>query len=116
MSGGAFDYKQYWICEIADNIEEYVYGKELDDEEIQDYLCTTWEEDRKEYIKEHHHTMPNPYNFSEDTIKEFKKAIDALRIAEVYAQRVDWLLEGDDGEDDFHQRLKEDLAKLKKSY
>lgn len=33
--------------------------------------------------------------------------------AQVYAQRIDWLLSGDDGEDNFHLRLKEDLANLK---
>ena len=43
--------------------------------------------------------------YSLETIAEFRKAIKALRIAGVYAQRVDWLLAGDDGEDSFHRRL-----------
>jgi hypothetical protein len=34
-------------------------------------------------------------------------------MAEIYAQRIDWLLSGDDGEDSFRERLKEDLEKLK---
>lgn len=50
--------------------------------------------------------------YTEETIKEYKTAIRALRIAQVYAQRVDWLISGDDGEDSFHQRLAEDLAKI----
>lgn len=50
--------------------------------------------------------------YSEETIKEFKKAIRILRMAQVYAQRVDWLISGDDGEESFHERLVEDLAKI----
>lgn len=50
--------------------------------------------------------------YSEETIKEFKNAIRALRMAQVYAQRVDWLICGDDGEESFHRRLAEDLAKI----
>ena len=38
-------------------------------------------------------------------------AIDALRRAEIYAQRVDYLICGDDGEESFHSRLKEELEK-----
>ena len=44
-------------------------------------------------------------------IKEFRNAIDALRRAEIYAQRVDYLICGDDGEESFHSRLKEELEK-----
>lgn len=50
--------------------------------------------------------------YTEETIKEFKNAIRALRIAQVYAQRVDWLISGDDGEESFHERLAEDLADI----
>ena len=57
--------------------------------------------------------MPNKYGLSKETIKEFKKGIELLKKAQVYAQRIDWLLSGDDGEDNFHLRLKEDLANLK---
>lgn len=50
--------------------------------------------------------------YSEETIKEFKNAIRTLRMAQVYAQRADWLICGDDGEESFHERLAEDLAKI----
>lgn len=58
--------------------------------------------------------MPNKYGLSKETIKEFKKGVELLKKAQVYAQRIDYLLSGDDGEDNFHQRLKEDLANLKR--
>jgi hypothetical protein len=47
--------------------------------------------------------------YTEETIKEFRNAIDTLRRAEIYAQRVDYLICGDDGEESFHRRLKEEL-------
>lgn len=53
--------------------------------------------------------------YTEKTIKEFKNAIDILRKAEIYAQRVDWLICGDDGEDSFHARLKDDLEAYENS-
>jgi hypothetical protein len=53
------------------------------------------------------------YDYEPETIEEFRKAIKVLREAAVYAQRIDWLLSGDDGEETFHKRLKEELGKLK---
>jgi hypothetical protein len=112
MSGGHFDYLQYRIQEIRESIEDYVYGKEVDDvdEYIEDHYLDS---DEKEYIIAHQHTVPNICDYSEDTIKEFKQAIDILRKAEIYTQRIDWLLSGDDSEETFHIRLKEDLNKIK---
>ena len=98
MSGGRFDYAQYRIADIYTKIEDYVDGHPLDEDK---------------YVRKHHHTMPNRYGLSKETIKEFKKGIELLKKAQVYAQRIDWLLSGDDGEDNFHLRLKEDLANLK---
>jgi hypothetical protein len=54
----------------------------------------------------------NHYAYSDDVIEEFKKGLGVLRKAQVYAQRIDWLISGDDGEESFHKRLKEDLEKL----
>jgi hypothetical protein len=52
-------------------------------------------------------------SFSPETLAEFRKGYDILRKAYVYAQRIDWLLSDDDGEDNFHTRLKHDLERLK---
>lgn len=55
------------------------------------------------------------YNdYTPQTIEELRKAVHILRQAVVYVQRIDWLLSGDDGEDSFHERLKEELSKLEK--
>jgi len=52
-------------------------------------------------------------SFSAETLQEFRKGYNILRRAYVYAQRIDWLLSDDDGEDNFHTRLKHDLEHLK---
>lgn len=114
MSGGHFDYNQWRISEIADQLEDYIYGHSIDEEDIEDYIEDHWlEEEEKEYIRKNKHTIPNRYEFSKKTIKEFKKGLSILRKAYVYAQRIDWLLSADDGEDSFHSRLKEELDNLK---
>lgn len=114
MSGGHFDYAQYRISYIYTEIEDYVNGHELDEDEVQYYVNDRWlEDEEKYYIRNHKHTIPNRYGYSEETLVEFRKAVEILKQAEVYAQRIDWLLSGDDGEETFHERLKEDLNKLK---
>lgn len=90
MSGGRFDYLQYRFTEIVDAIEQ----------EIRDNNA---EPRPKDWFE--------PNNLREETIEEFKKGIDYIKKAQIYAQRIDWLLSGDDGEDTFHKRLSEDLSK-----
>lgn len=78
--------------DIAERIEEEIESNDIKPE----YWWGEW----------------NGQVYSDETINEFKNAIAYLKIAECYAQRVDWLLSGDDGEDTFHERLKEELDKL----
>ena len=114
MSGGYYEYAQYHINDIANAIEEYINGYSLDEEDINDYIKSRWLEDKeKEYIRKNKHTKPNPFDYNKETIKELKKGLAILRKAYIYAQRIDWLLSGDDGEDSFHKRLKEELDNLK---
>ena len=47
---------------------------------------------------------------NKETIKEFKKGVEYLKIAYIYAKRIDYLLSHDDGEETFHTRLSEDLT------
>ena len=110
MSGGAFEYSQYHIRQIADSIEQEIIdnGREKTEEELKDesrWRDTEW---YKKYPEDLKH-----YEYPAEVIEEFKKAVEALRIAEVYAQRVDWLLSGDDGEESFLRRLKDDLGNIK---
>jgi hypothetical protein len=93
MSGGHFDYNQWKIQMIADEIEQLIIDNDSEEKD-------EWGE-----IKGHH--------FNEDTIRQFKAAVELLKVSYVFAQRIDWLVSGDDGEDSFHRRLKDELEKLK---
>jgi hypothetical protein len=52
------------------------------------------------------------FPYSRETQDKFLVACYHLTKARIYLNRIDWFLSGDDGEETFHQRLKEDLAKL----
>ena len=92
MSGGYFNYSQYHIGNIAEEIEQLVRNNnDLTKDQYGDTIGR---------------------NYSDKTIHEFKVAISLLKVAQVYAQRIDWLLSEDDGEDTFHKRLLSDLEKL----
>ena len=83
MSGGYFDYEQYKIDEIAIAVEDLIFEDSLDE---------------NKYPKE--------------VIEEFKAGLVHLKKAAIYAQRIDWLVCGDDGEVSFIERLKSDLDEL----
>lgn len=109
MSGGHFNYDQYKIGYIADEIEKYIERngrpktrKELADEP---YFGA-------DYYKEFPEAL-NHYEYPEEVIEKFKEAVKALRVAEIHAHRVDWLLSGDDDEDSFLRRLQEELERVK---
>ena len=86
----------------------------MEEEDIDYYIEDHWLEDKeKEYVIKNKHTVPNLYEYSKETIKEFKKGLAILRKAYVYAQRIDWLLSGDDRAESFHERIKEELDNLK---
>lgn len=53
--------------------------------------------------------------FPNETIAELQKAPVILRLAAVYAHRVDYLLENDDSEKSFHERLNTELTELKQN-
>ena len=108
MSGGAFDYQQYNIGRIADQIEETIIknGVKKTPKEIKD---EGWRDPEwyKKYPEDKFH-----YKYPDEVIEKMKEAVKALKIAQVYAQRVDWLLSGDDGEESFLSRLDDELKKL----
>ena len=53
---------------------------------------------------------------SDETINVMKEAYRQIRIAEIYATRVDWMMSGDDSEESFRERIKEDLEEFEKRY
>ena len=105
MSGGFFDYKEWHINCIAEQIEQEVIlsGKPIPRKK--------WEYWQMERFKEHPEEAVN-YEFPEPVIRKMEEAIYALRAAAIYAKRVDYLISGDDGEESFISRIKEELDEL----
>ena len=93
MSGGHFDYDQYRIDRIAADVDQLI--RTNDDETLNE-----WNE-------------PKGKHYQPAVISRFREGLRALRIAAIYAQRIDWLVSGDDGEDSFIERLAEELEAMK---
>ena len=87
MSGGHFDYQQYRLEQIADEIGQLIYGNDVEDE---------W---------------GYKAGFSPQTLDKLMETIHWLKRTAEMVQRVDWLVSGDDGEDAFHERWKTEVRK-----
>jgi len=79
MSGGRFDYSQRYILDIAHSLGG---------------ILRTPEE----------YGIKNP-----EVLAEVEKGLILQRLAYIYAQRIDMLVSGDDGEESFLQHLRGDL-------
>jgi hypothetical protein len=96
MPGGTFDYNQYKITDIA--------------EEIQARLDRQGKMSKGSYWE-----PPHPYEtFPPEVELRLKEAVAALRIAAIYAQRADWFFSGNDGEESFIRRLDKELIDMTK--
>ena len=94
MSGGYFDYNQYKIHHMAEQLEDVILknGKKREHRE-------SWEDE-------------NHYEYPPQVIAKFKEGLEYLKKAHIYAHRIDWLLSHDDGDESFLERLESDLSKL----
>jgi len=89
MSGGHFDYQQYKLGYIADELEQLILQN--DSEELNQWGDRVGRQ------------------YTAETIEQFETALGLVRRAQIYVQRIDWLVSGDDGEESFHARLKHEL-------
>ena len=108
MSGGTFDYIQYRFTDIVESIKDEIEnsGREKTIEEMKhEYRDPDW---YNRYPEDKFHPEYMPI-----TLEEFKNAIDAIKLAQIYIQRVDYLLAGDDGEESFHKRLDKELKEFR---
>ena len=102
MSGGSMDYVFGRIYEAAESVREFrrdTAAKPDDDFEF----------DAKRM------ESTTPAELKKKVVQYLVNAEVALREAEVYAKRVEWLESGDDGYDNFIERTDEDRAELAKS-
>ena len=65
-------------------------------------------------IYDHFQNDADVLELSDCTVETLKEAYKQIRIAEIYAIRVDRMMSGDDGEDTFHERLKDELKAFEK--
>lgn len=89
MSGGHFNYDQYRIEDIARDIDELIDSN--DDESLNEYGQT------------------RGHGYSPEIIEKFKEAAFNLRRSAQMAQRVDWLVSGDDGPEGFLKRWEKEV-------
>lgn len=87
------------------------------------YMSDTPDSDSIPVLYSIHHCCYDRYpneadvlELSDETINAMKEAYRQIRIAEIYAERVDWMMSGDDSEECFRERIKEDLAEFEKEY
>mgnify|MGYP003345826191 CR=1 FL=1 len=92
MSGGHFNHRQMFIADIAADIQSLIDNN--DNSEPDEWGSRVG------------------HGYSPETMAEFARAVEALRVAYAYAKRIDWLVSADDSEDSFHARLKADLDKI----
>lgn len=111
MSGGHFYWNQSRIKEISEEIQNLIEknGLEKTEEEIKEegWKDPNWYE---KYPEDKFHRK-----YSEEALDQFKIAVDILKEAYIYAQRIDWLLSGDDSEEAFLIRLKNELDEKNKT-
>ena len=106
MSGGHFQYINYRIVEILDELNGLIQknGLKKTKEEIKDdEYPIGWIEKFPE--SEYHN------EYSEDTINEFKNAIKVISEAGIYIKEIDYLLSGDTSEETFKENLTKELNK-----
>jgi len=88
MSGGYFNYNQYILIDMINKLDEREAKIEQDKDDGKDTDVLTFDE------------------ASEDLIQDAKVL---AQLAQIFLQRVDWLLSGDDSSGTFKERIKEDL-------
>ncbi len=91
MSGGYFDYDQYKIADIADEIRRLINNIEKG-QNIDKYD-----------------------GLHETVLLTYKEALDTLESASIFVQRIDWLESDDDSAQTYLERLRDDMTKYLES-
>ena len=107
MSGGSMDYVCFKIEQAAEDVATYLREVEQREDTL-DFLASDY------YIK--HYPDDERINSRErlkaNVLGRLRDAVHALKVAAVYARRVEWLSSGDDGYESFVIRTDHELSKL----
>ena len=107
--------------------ERYIDRRRFEDDVVfqstDSYMVETPNEEHIPVLYTIHHCIYNHYpddvdvlELADETIETMKEAYRQIRIAEIYATRMDWMMSGDDGEDSLQERLNEDLEAFEKEF
>lgn len=102
-----FGYKE--LSRTEENGERKLVVQCMATKDVYEISTYTWQH----YAPDEYGHTPYYPDYTEETLQEFRRGIAVLKRAGIYAQRIDWLLSGDDGEESFHKRLKTELLKLR---
>ncbi len=91
MSGGHFDYNEFNLDWMADQIEDLIVGNGCED--VDSFGSKIYS------------------NYTLDTIDKFRKTMNMLRKVAIMVRRVDYLVSCDDSEGSFHKRWEEELRR-----
>ena len=94
MSGGKFDYLQFQVDELADQIARAIAFNEL-------------VKTNPERAKDDFGWLPEV--LSDEIIDKFKETVEVLTRGARMAHRIDWLLSGDNGPESFLRHWKEEI-------
>jgi hypothetical protein len=94
MSGGYLDYSDWDIRNLADQIDNEI-----------DRNRSTEKGEYGDDISQH---------FTENTMDKFREAVELLEKVSIMVNRIDYLLEGDDSEETFHELWDEGMRPWEK--
>lgn len=70
----------------------------------------------KHCVYDHYPYDVDVLELEDSTLETMKDAYRQLRIAEIYAQRVDWMMSGDDSEETMQKRFQQELQAFEKEF
>jgi hypothetical protein len=94
MSGGFFNYNQFALQDVVEELEKVIRDNDSNDRDEYGDLIG--------------------WGFSPEVIEQLKNTIMLTKVAAVLVHRADYLLSGDDGEESYLKRIQEDMEKLEK--
>ena len=131
-------HKDYWTIYVKDSFlltdktivkaeqkysDQHFFAEGIIFQSTKRYMSDTYDGERIPVLYSIHHCYYDRYpddadvlELTDGTVEAMKEAYKQIRIAEIYATRIDWVMSGDDGEDTLQERLNEELEAFEKEF